>query len=51
MFGATAVWLEVRESNARALELYRRLGFAPTGRRPRYYQDSGEDALLMSKPV
>ncbi len=40
------VILEVRPSNRRALALYRRLGYATIGRRPRYYSD-GEDALVM----
>ncbi|HSK22031.1 MAG TPA: ribosomal protein S18-alanine N-acetyltransferase [Egicoccus sp.] len=44
--GATGVTLEVRRSNTAALALYRRLGFAVEGERPRYYPD-GEDALLM----
>lgn len=44
--GAEFVSLEVRPSNTAAIELYRRLGFVETGRRPRYYSD-GEDALLM----
>lgn len=44
--GAAFVSLEVRESNAAAINLYRKLGFAETGRRKAYYE-SGEDALLM----
>jgi ribosomal-protein-alanine N-acetyltransferase len=39
--------LEVRPSNAQAITLYERLGFRPAGRRPRYYRDNGEDALIM----
>jgi len=39
--------LEVRESNIGAIELYKRFGFAPAGRRRRYYQDNGEDAVVM----
>lgn len=39
--------LEVRASNDRAIGLYERLGFAHHGRRPRYYSDNGEDALIM----
>jgi ribosomal-protein-alanine N-acetyltransferase len=39
--------LEVRESNVGAIELYKRFGFAPAGRRRRYYQDNGEDAVVM----
>jgi ribosomal-protein-alanine N-acetyltransferase len=41
------VYLEVRASNQPALELYRRLGFMVAGRRPRYYHDPIEDAVLM----
>jgi ribosomal-protein-alanine N-acetyltransferase len=43
----TEVNLEVRASNQPALGLYRRLGFAETGRRARYYHDPVEDAILM----
>ena len=39
--------LEVRTSNAPAIALYERLGFRAAGRRPRYYRDNGEDALIM----
>ena len=39
--------LEVRESNRPAIELYERYGFRAAGRRRRYYQDNGEDALVM----
>jgi ribosomal-protein-alanine N-acetyltransferase len=39
--------LEVRVSNQAAVALYRKLGFREVGVRPRYYADSGEDALLM----
>lgn len=42
--------LEVRRSNAAAIRLYRRLGFAVVGRRPMYYEAEGEDALLMVRP-
>jgi ribosomal-protein-alanine N-acetyltransferase len=45
--GISEIMLEARASNAAALGLYRRLGFAETGRRPRYYHDSVEDAVLM----
>jgi ribosomal-protein-alanine acetyltransferase len=41
------IMLEVRATNQSALELYRRLGFVVTGRRPRYYHDPVEDAILM----
>jgi ribosomal-protein-alanine N-acetyltransferase len=46
--GITEVVLEVRASNRPALALYRSLGFVETGRRPRYYADPEEDAVLMS---
>ena len=45
--GVTAMTLEVRPSNAPALALYRGYGFKEAGRRPHYYQDDGEDAIIM----
>jgi ribosomal-protein-alanine N-acetyltransferase len=39
--------LEVRTSNAAAIALYERFGFRAAGTRPRYYTDTGEDALIM----
>jgi len=39
--------LEVRRSNAVAIHLYEREGFRAAGLRRRYYQDNGEDALVM----
>jgi ribosomal-protein-alanine N-acetyltransferase len=39
--------LEVRRSNAGAIELYERFGFRSAGVRRRYYQDNGEDAIVM----
>ena len=45
--GARQAFLEVRESNGRAVEFYRRHGFAENGRRPRYYTDPVEDALVL----
>ena len=44
-----AVLLEVRESNAAARHLYERLGFVDAGRRPGYYRDPAEDALLLRR--
>ncbi len=41
------VTLEVRPSNLPAIGLYEKFGFAGLGRRPGYYPDNGEDALLM----
>ncbi|HMD77442.1 MAG TPA: ribosomal protein S18-alanine N-acetyltransferase [Terracidiphilus sp.] len=43
----TEVILEVRASNCPALAFYHAQGFVETGRRPRYYADSQEDALLL----
>lgn len=45
--GAQKMTLEVREGNLAAQRLYRTLDFAQNGRRPRYYPDTGEDALLL----
>ena len=39
--------LEVRRSNSVAIHLYEREGFRAAGMRRRYYQDNGEDALVM----
>jgi ribosomal-protein-alanine N-acetyltransferase len=39
--------LEVRRSNDAAIRLYEREGFRAAGMRRRYYQDNGEDALVM----
>ena len=39
--------LEVRPSNGAAIALYERFGFLGAGTRRRYYQDNGEDALIM----
>ena len=39
--------LEVRPSNDVAIHLYEREGFRAAGMRRRYYQDNGEDALVM----
>jgi [ribosomal protein S18]-alanine N-acetyltransferase len=49
--GAAMLWLEVRTSNARARELYRRYGFAEIGVRRNYYpapRGTREDAVVMS---
>ena len=42
------VHLEVRESNARAIRLYEKIGFKTVGRRRHYYEKPTEDALLMT---
>jgi len=45
--GGEEFFLEVREGNAHAIELYRKLGFRKVGRRRRYYTETNEDALVM----
>ena len=47
--GSRYLTLEVRASNDPAIELYRKLGFAEIGRRPRYYRNPREDALILRK--
>src|SRR5262249_50495654 len=42
------IFLEVRESNAAAISLYKKFGFQIGGRRPNYYRNPEENALLMS---
>ncbi len=48
--GAKRMTLEVRASNMGAQALYRNFGFEIVGRRPGYYTDDGEDALIMTTP-
>ncbi len=43
--------LEVRQSNQKAIRLYRRFGAVETGRRPRYYSNPEEDAVLMKADI
>ena len=47
---AESIWLEVRESNYRAIKLYHKLGFSDVDTRPHYYPVAGgrEDAVIMS---
>lgn len=45
--GCEALTLEVRSGNAPAIALYERHGFVEAGRRPGYYADNREDALIM----
>ena len=42
-----AWFLEVRESNDAAINLYKTLGFAATGRRENYYSEPPEAAIVM----
>lgn len=41
--------LEVRASNEAAIALYTKMGFSVVGKRPRYYHNPKEDALIMRK--
>ena len=43
--------LEVRESNFDAIRLYERFGFKSMGKRPKYYHNPVEDAIIMWKEV
>ncbi len=45
--GEEPYFLEVRESNQAARKLYESVGFVELGRRPNYYQNPKEDAILM----
>jgi ribosomal-protein-alanine N-acetyltransferase len=47
LIGARLILLEVRESNAAAIALYRALSFRELDRRAHYYSDTGEDAVVM----
>lgn len=46
-----ALLLEVRVSNAPAISLYEKLGFVQVGRRPKYYHNPKEDALILRKEL
>lgn len=48
--GSDVATLEVRESNETARRLYQSFGFLEVGRRRGYYQDNGEDALILTTP-
>jgi [ribosomal protein S18]-alanine N-acetyltransferase len=49
--GVKRVYLEVRESNENAVAFYQEQGFAKTGRRPGYYREPEEAAVLMEKKL
>ncbi len=47
--GARRATLEVRESNAAGIGLYRKFGFEPVAIKTKYYTKTNEDALIMWK--
>ena len=47
--GSHCLTLEVRDSNEPARSLYEKLGFEQVGRRPNYYRNPREDALILRK--
>ena len=47
--GNRSLMLEERASNTPAITLYHKLGFAQVGRRPNYYRNPKEDALILRK--
>lgn len=47
--GSHSLMLEVRASNAPAISVYQKLGFAEVGRRKNYYRNPKEDALILRK--
>ena len=49
--GSKEIFLEVRRTNTAAQNLYKKLGFNVYGFRKKYYSETGEDAILMYKPL
>jgi ribosomal-protein-alanine N-acetyltransferase len=49
--GVRRVYLEVRESNTTAIAFYQKQGFSIMGRRPGYYREPEEAAVLMAKKL
>lgn len=49
--GVRELFLEVRVSNEAAQRLYARHGFEQVGRRPGYYSEPREDALVLRRPI
>ncbi len=49
--GVTSINLEVRESNEPAITMYEKEGFVKVGKRPNFYRNPTEDALLYIKQI
>jgi [ribosomal protein S18]-alanine N-acetyltransferase len=49
--GTYTAFLEVRSGNTAAQALYEKCGFRAIARRPRYYSEPLEDAVVMSRPL
>ena len=49
--GARSCFLEVRRSNDAARAFYEKMGYANVGVRPGYYEDIGEDAIVLRKSL
>lgn len=49
LLGSHCLTLEVRASNIPAIALYKKLEFSQVGRRPNYYRNPKEDALILRK--
>ena len=49
--GNGCLTLEVRASNESAIALYQKLAFQQIGRRPNYYRNPREDALILRKEL
>ena len=51
MRGVGEIFLEVRESNAPAISLYKKHGYEKISVRKKYYSDPSEDAVIMRKKI
>jgi ribosomal-protein-alanine N-acetyltransferase len=49
--GASTAFLEVRSGNIAAQALYQKCGFKAIARRPRYYSEPLEDAVVMTRTL
>ncbi len=52
--GATQMFLEVRDGNQKAADLYKRLGYVPVGRRNKYYRGANGlfyDAITLKRSL